>query len=318
MRTRRQLTTLILGTALIAGGCDLAPGEHAPATKDDPLTTLGLDEGDQVPNLVASVRTGTSIVTFSEPMPGAVMVMEKSRGRSVVRPEMKDLRQLWRTLAPGQEPPLALRDALDRMDRMGKSLAGAAPGERDAQVKPPRPSPADRARQVEGMARDLRHNNEQVARFEQQLSRDSASQPIIADGLCPDQDFINEFCSNWMYAANRDETCKLNRRWNENAAVDAIFGPWANSEYAFAAVCNRHGVFDFVVQHQTWWSWATDADIRTNDGDTVGFSLHATGLDWDYRYIFQQVQGDGYHRMHFVHDHWFDPRGLGSHNIPPS
>ena len=87
----------------------------------------------------------------------------------VLRPQMKDYRQLWQTLAPGQEMPLALRDSLDRMERAGKSLAGnsgaAKAGETDALAGRRPPAGPERARDVEAMARDLRFNNEQTARF---------------------------------------------------------------------------------------------------------------------------------------------------------
>jgi hypothetical protein len=316
MRTTRHLTALVLGAGLTAVACDQPPADTASQPNPDPLASLGLDEGDQVPNLVATVKTGTSIVMFSEPMPGTVMVLEKGRGKTTLRSNTRDFRQLWNKLAPGQEMPLALRESMDRLDRGTTSLAGARRGEGDSPAAPARPTGAAREQQTRDLARDLQRNNEQLGMYEQQLTR-STDQSVNADTGCgDDQHFINNYCSNWMYAANVSEECKLRKQWNGTG--DAVFGPWNDVEYSFAAVCGRRGEFDFVVQHMTWWSWSTACDLNTTEGIHWNMALRSAGLDWDFRYIFQRAGGDAYHRAHYVDSESFDPSGLGSHQIPPT
>ena len=312
-----------MGLGFVAMACDLPPDENAaagrPPANVDPMASVGLDEADQVPNLLAVLTTGTSTVMFAEPAPGALMILEKARGKSAMSPNIKDVRQLWKSLAPERQMPLALEEAVDRHGQTQKRSFQAATSESSAGGRPARPSLADRGKQLDEMARDLRRNTEEMARLERQLDGVAKTPPIIADTGCGDQQhFINHFCSNWMYPANKEEACKLNKIWNGNPASDATFGTWNDAEYAFAAVCGLTGEFDFVVQHRTWWTWGNACDLNVTEGIHWNIRLWDNNADFDFRYIFQRAGGDTYHRMHFVDSDWFDPSGLGHHTIPPS
>jgi hypothetical protein len=305
MTVRKTWIATAAGLGLLALGCDVSP-EGRPGQTKDPMATIGLDEADQMPNLVASVDTGVSMVMFAEPSPGTVVILEKARGASVLRPNATDVEATWREIAHGKEMPRALHEAIARANKGPDSA-----------------TLAKRAKAQEGreghlaeLADELRRNNADMAAMEARLPAPATLPSTFneATGCGDPQQFVNMYCSNWQHPANKSEACLLNRVWN--GTTDATFGPWNNANYAFAAVCGLSGEFDFVVQHNTFWSWTTDCDLWTTAGVHWAMAIRASYFDFQFRYVLQRVNGDTYHRMNYVDSNPLDPSGFGTYVIP--
>jgi hypothetical protein len=280
-----------LALALAAASCDQPPAAEERAT-ESPTTAPGLDEGNQIPNVVARLELGRSTVYFAEPAPGMIIVGEHAQGEPVLKPGLpNEPGAIWKAIAGNRAMPSALREALARSSRPTR---GTAPP--PAQVTVRRPS--------------VTHGD--VA--DKPLDLGPGVLASTRGGSQDPTDFINYYCSNWLRFGGIAESCATNRTTSNSLVVP--FEMSGNVYFARAAVASYRGTFRFVPQWNSFFSWSNLADITTEPGHSWSWWVSRSQPSFGFRYWIVDANGDGYHRMHWIDGQALDLWGLGSYVIP--
>jgi hypothetical protein len=282
---------LVLGIGVAA--CDVPLEETADNnTPDVPVT---LDEGDQIPNVLARLDIGTSSVYFSEPAPGMIVVGEKAVGAPVLKQgHPSDPGALWATLAPDRAIPGALKQALARLRKaeledkgVGKqqpTVAGAI-GTTDADTVNPSP---------------LNVGPGYLA-----VDRGAVQDPA---------DFISYYCNAYSKPGAIAEACRPNRTTSSDDITPVSHS--GNVHFARAAVAVYRGGVRFVPEVRSYFTWSTMADLLTYAGQANSWRVIRSNPSFGFRYRIINGAGDGFHFMHWLDDSAQDGWGLGTYRIP--
>jgi hypothetical protein len=291
MTTKWKSLTTALALGAAAAGCDVPPEADKP-TKSG--SEVGLNEGDQMPNVLARLEIGSSKVFFAEPAPGTIIVAEDAQGQPVLTPGLpNDMGAIWKAIAQGREMPQALKEALVRSHQLAKQNPAVAPAKAEARTA-------------------VVQNTEEDAQPALDLGPG-----VLASTRGASQDptdFIAYYCSNYAYAASIREACWTNRT-TQNTSLTP-FSIDGDVHFARAAVAAYRGKFRFVPEWRSFFSWSTLWDVWNEEGHSSSYWVSRSYPSFGYRYSMISTVGDGFHFMHWVDGSAVDGWGLGTHRIP--